>query len=85
MLRFCSVLVRIYTAPIRFYRRWISPGLPRACRFTPSCSEYAIEAIAEWGIVRGTALAVWRILRCNPWCRGGYDPVPIRNNTKTGP
>lgn len=61
---------------IKFYRRAISPFLPGCCRFTPSCSVYAIEAIEKFGAIRGSLLAIYRILRCNPFCRGGYDPVP---------
>jgi putative membrane protein insertion efficiency factor len=61
---------------IKLYRKFISPILPQSCRFTPSCSEYAIEAIERFGAIRGTILASYRILRCNPFCRGGYDPVP---------
>jgi putative membrane protein insertion efficiency factor len=64
------------TAPIRFYKRHISPGLGHHCRFTPTCSEYAMEAIAVHGCAKGLLLAVWRILRCNPLGRWGYDPVP---------
>jgi putative membrane protein insertion efficiency factor len=62
--------------PIRFYQRFISPYTPPTCRFTPSCSQYAIEAIRKHGPFKGFALAVWRILRCNPWGGSGYDPVP---------
>ena len=67
---------RLVSAPIRFYRRYLS-GLKRVptCRFVPSCSEYALAAIEKRGAVIGTLKAVWRILRCNPLCRGGYDPV----------
>lgn len=61
---------------IRFYRRSISPGLPASCRFQPTCSEYAYEAIAKYGIIRGGRLATWRILRCNPFGGSGFDPVP---------
>ena len=61
---------------IKLYRKFISPILPQSCRFTPSCSQYAIEAIDKFGAIRGTILATYRILRCNPFCRGGYDPVP---------
>ena len=61
---------------IRVYQRWISPLYPPCCRFRPTCSHYAIEAFRTYGLMRGFALTVWRILRCNPWCRGGYDPVP---------
>jgi len=63
---------------IKFYRHAISPYLPKACRFTPTCSVYAIEAIGKFGAIRGTLLSMYRILRCNPFCRGGYDPVPER-------
>ncbi|MDQ3412736.1 MAG: membrane protein insertion efficiency factor YidD [Chloroflexota bacterium] len=61
---------------IRLYRRFVSPLMPPACRFVPSCSEFGYEAIAKYGIIRGGRLAAWRILRCNPFTRGGYDPVP---------
>ena len=61
---------------IRFYGAFVSPMLPPSCRFQPTCSEYGYEAIAKYGIIRGGRLAVWRILRCNPFGRGGYDPVP---------
>ena len=61
---------------IKFYRHAISPWLPGACRFSPSCSVYAIEAISKFGAIRGSLLSIYRILRCNPFCRGGYDPVP---------
>ncbi len=62
-------------APIVVYQRVISPGLPRRCRYEPTCSRYAAQAIGEYGILRGLVLAAWRLLRCNPWSRGGYDPV----------
>ena len=67
---------RVLIAIVRGYRKFISPLLPPSCRFTPTCSEYAIEAIQKHGAWKGSLLAVWRILRCNPFCRGGYDPVP---------
>ena len=67
---------RVLLSVIRFYRRRLSPGLPRACRFYPTCSEYAEEAIRRFGAVRGGQLAARRILRCHPFARGGYDPVP---------
>jgi len=63
---------------IRFYKAQISPCLPPACRFVPTCSEYAYEAIERFGVLKGGALALWRIVRCNPFCKGGYDPVPPR-------
>lgn len=62
--------------PIRFYRKFLSPLKPPTCRFTPTCSQYAIEAIRKHGPFKGLALAIWRILRCNPWGGSGYDPVP---------
>ena len=65
-------------AVIRFYQRRLSPGRPPACRFQPTCSHYAYEAIESYGAVRGLALAAWRILRCNPLNDGGLDPVPER-------
>ena len=60
---------------IRGYQRLLSPLLLRCCRFEPSCSAYAIEALRKKGLVRGSLKAAWRILRCNPFCKGGYDPV----------
>ena len=62
--------------PIRFYQKIISPLKPPTCRFTPTCSQYAIQAIRKHGPFKGLALALWRILRCNPWGGSGYDPVP---------
>ena len=69
---------RIAVAPIRFYMRFISPALPRRCKYEPTCSAYAAEAIRELGPVRGLVVAVWRVLRCNPFSHGGYDPVSAR-------
>jgi putative membrane protein insertion efficiency factor len=60
---------------LRFYKGAISPFLPVACRFVPSCSEYTAEAVAKHGLLRGSALGLWRLLRCNPFSRGGFDPV----------
>lgn len=71
-------------APLRFYKRFISPILPPACRFEPSCSEYAIEAIEVHGSWHGSRLALWRLLRCNPFCRGGFDPVPADPHGRRG-
>lgn len=62
--------------PIRLYQRYISPMLPPACRYTPTCSQYAVEALQKHGPVKGLYLAVRRILRCHPWGGSGYDPVP---------
>lgn len=69
-------LRRIATSPVRFYQRWLSPFKPPMCRFSPTCSQYVIVAIERHGFVRGGALSCWRILRCHPFCKGGYDPVP---------
>ena len=62
--------------PIVFYQRCISPFTPASCRFTPTCSEYAKQALKKHGPIKGLGLAIWRILRCNPWGGSGYDPVP---------
>ena len=69
-----ALLRRLVLAPIFGYQRFISPALPQRCRYEPSCSHYATQAIGEFGILRGLVLAVWRVLRCNPWSHGGYDP-----------
>lgn len=60
---------------ILFYRKNISPMKPSCCRFVPTCSQYAIEAIEKYGAFKGSILAIWRILRCNPFSKGGYDPI----------
>jgi uncharacterized protein len=70
-----SLLRTIAIAPIRGYQRVISPVLPRRCKYEPTCSHYAAQAVKEYGILRGLMLAGWRLLRCNPWSYGGYDPV----------
>ena len=61
-------------APLRFYRRFISPAMAPRCKYHPSCSAYAVQAIERYGILRGLVLATWRVLRCNPFSHGGYDP-----------
>ncbi|MDD7557397.1 membrane protein insertion efficiency factor YidD [Porphyromonas somerae] len=71
-----ELLVQLLLLPIYFYKRAISPMLPPSCRFTPSCSTYAVEALKKHGPIKGLLLAIWRILRCNPWGGSGYDPVP---------
>jgi uncharacterized protein len=67
---------RIIAAPIVAYRRWISPAMPARCRFYPSCSAYALEAVTVHGALRGPVFALRRLLRCHPFHPGGYDPVP---------
>lgn len=62
--------------PILFYQKCITPFTPPSCRFTPTCSEYARQALLKYGPIKGLLLALWRILRCNPWGGSGYDPVP---------
>lgn len=62
---------------LKGYKRWISPMLPASCRYVPTCSEYAMQAILAHGALRGSVLAMGRLLRCHPFVRGGYDPVPI--------
>ena len=71
-----ALIRKIFMLPIRFYQRFISPLLGPHCRFYPTCSQYALEAIETRGVFVGLALAAWRLLRCNPLCKGGYDPVP---------
>ena len=63
------------TFPIRLYRRLISPAFGQRCKYHPSCSAYALQAVRSYGILRGSVLAAWRLLRCNPWSHGGFDPV----------
>ena len=61
---------------IKFYRKYISPMKSTKCPYIPTCSEYGLEAVEKYGTIKGGALALWRILRCNPFSKGGYDPVP---------
>ena len=68
-------LHRLVALPIRLYQRLISPALGSRCKYYPSCSEYAAQAIGRFGILKGLVLAGWRLLRCNPWSHGGFDPV----------
>jgi hypothetical protein len=79
-------MTRLLLALLAFYRRWLSPALhalsPGGCKYVPTCSEYAAIAIAAHGPLRGSALAAWRLLRCHPFARGGFDPVPIAQRSK---
>ena len=70
-----TVLRRLVVLPIRIYQRLLSPLVGSRCKYYPSCSEYAAQAIRRFGILRGLVLAAWRLLRCNPWSHGGFDPV----------
>jgi uncharacterized protein len=73
----------VVLAPIVLYQRLISPAIPRRCKYEPTCSRYAVEAVREYGILRGLVLAGWRLLRCNPWSYGGYDPVEAQRVFRT--
>jgi putative membrane protein insertion efficiency factor len=73
----------VVVAPIRFYRRVISPALGPRCKYHPSCSAYALQAIRTYGVLRGLVLAGWRLLRCNPWSHGGLDPVEAQTIFRT--
>ena len=74
----------IAVAPILFYRHVVSPALPRRCKYEPTCSRYAVDAVREYGILKGLVLAGWRLLRCNPWSYGGYDPVAAQRVFRSG-
>jgi hypothetical protein len=76
---------RSFLTLIAAYRRWISPVLPRRCKYEPTCSAYAAESIRRFGAARGLVLAAWRLLRCNPFSHGGFDPVPRRFTLRVGP
>jgi putative membrane protein insertion efficiency factor len=78
-------LLAILLAPIRAYQRFVSPALPRRCKYEPTCSTYAAQAISELGVVRGGILAAWRVARCNPFSHGGYDPVEARTLFRAKP
>ncbi len=74
--RLRNFLVKVLCLLIRFYQVFISPLFPPACRYTPTCSQYALEALQKHGPIKGLYLAIKRILRCHPYHEGGYDPVP---------
>jgi uncharacterized protein len=80
-----STLRGILVAPIRLYQRAISPALPARCKYHPSCSEYAVQAVRQYGVLRGVVLAGWRLLRCNPWSHGGVDFVEDQSLFRTRP
>jgi uncharacterized protein len=77
------VAVALAKAPIVLYQRLVSPALPRRCKYEPTCSRYAVQALGDYGILRGLTLAAWRLLRCNPWSHGGYDPVEAQRLFRT--
>jgi putative membrane protein insertion efficiency factor len=79
------LLKALALAPIAAYQRWVSPALPRHCRYEPTCSAYAATAISRFGVARGSILGAWRLLRCNPFSHGGFDPVPDHFTLRTGP
>jgi putative membrane protein insertion efficiency factor len=81
--RLHAALIHAVLIPVRFYQKHLSrrKKLP-TCRFLPTCSQYCVEAVTEWGILIGFLLSFWRIPRCNPLCKGGYDPVPERKRKK---
>lgn len=76
---------RVLLAPISAYQRWVSPALPRRCRYEPTCSAYSAEAIERFGFVKGLTLSFWRLVRCNPFTDGGFDPVRDRFTLRVGP
>ena len=76
---------RLFVLPIRLYQLLISPMFGERCKYYPSCSQYALQAIGRFGILRGLVLAGWRLLRCNPWSRGGFDPVEEQRVFKARP
>ncbi len=76
---------RLLLALIGAYQRWLSPLTGRRCRYEPTCSAYAAESVRRFGALRGMLLGAWRLLRCNPFSHGGFDPVPKRFTLKVGP
>ena len=74
------MIKKIFIFPIKLYKKYISPALGTNCRFQPSCSEYMMEAIEIHGVAKGLILGTWRIMRCNPFCKNGYDPVPPKHS-----
>lgn len=75
---------RFFIALIKFYQTAVSPHLGANCKYIPTCSQYGLEAIERFGAFKGLALTVWRILRCNPFSKGGYDPVPEKRTGRKG-
>jgi hypothetical protein len=80
-----SALRAVVLGPIRLYQRVISPALPQRCKYHPTCSQYAVDAVRRYGVLRGLVLAGWRLLRCNPWSNGGLDYVEDQKLFRTRP
>jgi putative membrane protein insertion efficiency factor len=80
-----SLAVAAARTPIVLYSRVVSPALPRRCKYEPTCSRYALDAITQFGLLRGLALTVWRLLRCNPFSHGGFDPVSAQTLFRSSP
>ena len=76
---------RLALSCIAAYQRWVSSAFPRRCRYEPTCSAYTMESIRRFGVARGSLLGAWRLLRCNPFSHGGFDPVPKRFTLRVGP
>ncbi|MCO6017172.1 MULTISPECIES: membrane protein insertion efficiency factor YidD [Carnobacterium] len=74
------MLKKILIGFVQFYQKFISPMFPPSCRYTPTCSSYMIQSIERFGAIKGTGMGIWRILRCHPFVKGGYDPVPEKKN-----
>ena len=74
-----SLLRELFLLPLHAYRKLISPALPPRCKYYPSCSSYAVQAVRELGVIRGTIVAAWRVVRCNPWSLGGVDELSDRH------
>lgn len=78
MKRFQRLLGELFLLPVHLYRRLIAPALPPRCKYYPSCSAYAVQAVRELGVIRGSFVAAWRVMRCNPWSHGGVDELADR-------
>jgi putative membrane protein insertion efficiency factor len=76
-----GTLKKLFIFPIRLYQRYLSPLLGKNCRFDPTCSHFAVEAIEEWGVIKGIWMGARRIAKCHPWGGFGYDPVPKKDTT----
>jgi putative membrane protein insertion efficiency factor len=85
LVRVDRAVREVVLAPVVAYQRLISPALPRRCKYEPTCSRYAIQAVREYGILRGLVLAAWRLLRCNPWSHGGFDPIEAQRLFEVDP